>query len=163
MQVGVSSCALIEGFLNVTLSGLLRATRIAACLMVSSVFPKHSCFPRSVPGINVKTDALGSKTTSKSLISKGSFWIGSHNIWFATVFEPVMQQCIQHNFTGHIAQSMFRLLKLSRRRCDFQHAGSTQGASNRTDLLEDKCPVYVEPEQQLDVTCVSDFLHKSCS
>ena len=50
-------------------------------------FPKHSCFPRRVPKINVKTDTLGSKTTSKPLISNTSFWIGSGNVWLVFLLD----------------------------------------------------------------------------
>ena len=70
-------------------------------------FPKHSCFPKRVSRINLKTNTLGSKTTSKTLISKSSFWIGSDNVWLAIVLDPVIQHCVQHDFTCHIAQSMF--------------------------------------------------------
>ena len=57
-------------------------------------------------GIHVKTDSFCSKTSSKPLISKGSHWIRSDNVWFAIVCDPVNHLCV-HHFTSHIVQSVF--------------------------------------------------------
>ena len=64
--------------------------------MVSSVFSKQSGFPGRVTRTNVKSNTLGSKTTSKPLISKRSFWIRSDSGWFPIVFDPVILQGIRH-------------------------------------------------------------------
>ena len=80
MQASVSSSALIEDLLN-----CVTPSHAYCCLIDGVRFPEHSFFQDASP---VKTDALGSKTTSKPLLSKGSFCIGSDNVWFATERDP---------------------------------------------------------------------------
>ena len=42
-------------------------------------------------------------------MSRSSFWSGSDNVWLVVALEPVIQQCIQDDFTCHIAQIMFNV------------------------------------------------------
>ena len=72
-----------------------------------SVFPSTPFSRTRLQDIHVKTDALGSKTTSKPLLLKGSFCISSDIVLVATVRDPEIQQFIQHTFTRHNAQSVF--------------------------------------------------------
>ena len=85
--------------------GVLRATRIADCLIVSRVFPSTPGFQDASPGSMSRRMLLA----ARPLISKSSFWIGSDNVWFALVLDLMIQWCGQHDLTCHVAQSIFNV------------------------------------------------------
>ena len=133
-------------------------------------FSTVTSVPICATRIYVKMDALGSKTTSTPLISKGSLWIRSDNVWFAIVLDPV----IQHVYSTHfhqspcsiiarwIAKATTRLL-VSTMIVPSTSMFTTHNASTRSDPLEDKSLAHEELEQQPDEVAISDFLHNRCN